>query len=54
MKIFKVSAQDDTVYVRAETAELAYEKMNKVFGFIPASLMTIVEVAELPKGETLL
>lgn len=54
LKIFKVDAQNDTVYVRAKDAESAYNKIVKVFGFIPESLMTLTEIKKLPKGETLL
>ena len=54
-KIFKMEAQGDTMYVRAENETEARGELTQAIGEeIPESLLTISEVTELPEGEELL
>lgn len=52
--IYKIEAQGDTVYVKAETQADALARLTEVMGTIPRSLLSISTVSKLPKGEELL
>jgi hypothetical protein len=54
MKIFKVEAQGDTLYILARTQEEAKIELSEKIGYIPESLLTWSEVKKLPKGEEFL
>lgn len=54
-KIFKMEAQGDVMYVRAENETEARGELTQAIGEeIPDSLLTISEVNELPEGEEVL
>jgi hypothetical protein len=54
MAIFKIEACGDTVYIEAETKQLAKNELFAHMGAIPEKLLKWSEVAELPEGEELL
>jgi hypothetical protein len=54
MKIFKVEAQGDTLYIRANHQSDALRQLEEFSGPIPSSLLTWSEIDKLPKGEELL
>lgn len=54
MKIFKVEAQGDTLYIRAPHKSDALRQLEEFAGPIPSSLLTWTEIAKLPKGEQFL
>jgi|HubBroStandDraft_2_1064218.scaffolds.fasta_scaffold197130_3 hypothetical protein len=54
MKIFKVEAQGDTLYIRANHQSDALRQLEEFSGPIPSSLLTWTEIPKLPKGEELL
>lgn len=54
MKIFKVEAQGDTMYIQAPSQLKAQERLEEMCGFIPEELLTWSEVKKLPKGEDFL
>lgn len=53
MAIFKVDAQGDTMYFRADTQAEAQRKLFDITGPIPESLLTWTEVteADIPEGD---
>jgi len=51
LKIFKVEACDDVVYVKAPTLRAAKAHITRVVGWVPKSLLTFTEVVSLPKNE---
>jgi hypothetical protein len=54
MKIFKVEAQGDILYIQAPTKEDAHIQLSEKIGYIPESLLTWSEVKKLPKNEEFL
>jgi hypothetical protein len=54
MKIFKVEAQGDTLYIRANHQSDALRQLEEFSGPIPASLLKWSEVDKLPSGEEFL
>jgi hypothetical protein len=54
MKIFKVEAQGDTLYIQANHQSDALRQLEEFSGPIPSSLLTWSEVKKLPKGEEFL
>ena len=54
MKIFKVEAQGDTLYIQAKDQSDALRQLEEFVGPIPSSLLTWTEIAELPSGEEFL
>ena len=52
--IYRIEAQGDTLYVKAESEEVAIKRMEQFTGPIPRKLLTITTVAALPKGEEFL
>lgn len=54
MKIFKVEAQGDTMYMKAEDQQAAERYLFKTVGEIPRSLLTWTEVDKVPEDEELL
>jgi hypothetical protein len=54
MKIFKVTAQGDVVYIQAVDLEAAKKRLLEVMGEIPAKLLTFSEVDKLPEDEEFL
>lgn len=54
MKIFKIDAQGDTVYIQAATEPEAIYKLTSAMGEIPTRLLTITIVDALPDGEEFL
>jgi hypothetical protein len=54
LKIFKVEAQGDTLYIQAKNKVAASEYLTDTMGEIPESLLTWTEVKSLPEGEELL
>ena len=54
MKIFKVEAQGDILYIRASHQSDALRQLEEFSGPIPSSLLTWSEVIKLPKGEKFL
>ena len=54
MKIFKVDAQGDTLYIRANHQSDALRQLEEFCGPVSSSLLTWSEVKKLPKGEELL
>lgn len=54
MKIFKIEAEGDEVYVQAVHEESAIFIMSDAMGAIPRDLLTVTEVPELPEGVELL
>jgi hypothetical protein len=54
MKIFKVEAEDDTLYIEAANFQAASDRLEKFMGIIPESLLKWSEAKELPEGEELL
>lgn len=53
-KIFKVEAQGDTLYIRANHQSDALRQLEEFTGPIPSSLCTWSEIAKLPSGEEFL
>jgi hypothetical protein len=53
-KIFKVEAQGDALYIRANHQSDALRQLEEFSGPIPSSLLTWTELARLPDGENLL
>jgi hypothetical protein len=53
-KLFKVEAQGDTLYIRAEHQSDALRQLEEFCGPIPSSLLKWSEISKLPKGETVL
>jgi hypothetical protein len=51
VKIFKIQAEDDTVYIQAENEQAARERLKEVCGPIPNSMLKIEETDKLPEGE---
>jgi hypothetical protein len=55
MKIFKIDAQGDTVYVQAESEADALKRLDAAgMGEIPRSMLTLTVVKALPKDEEFL
>jgi len=54
MKIFKVEAQGDTLYIRANHQSDALRQLEEFSGPIPSHLLTWSEVKKLPEGEEIL
>lgn len=54
MSIYKIEAEGDTVYLKADNEQAAKDKLTKLFGWVPESLLTITKVSKLPKGEKFL
>lgn len=54
MKIWKVEAEGDTLYIEADNFQAANDRLEKFMGIIPESLLKWAEVKELPEGEELL
>ena len=54
MKIFKVEAQGDTLYIRANHQSDALRQLEEFSGPIPSNLLTWSEIKKLPKGEEFL
>jgi hypothetical protein len=54
MKIFKVAAYGDKVYIQAKTKEDAKKRLFDVMGAIPEELLSFSEISKLPKGEEFL
>ena len=54
MKIFKVEAQGDTLYIRANHQSDAFRQLEEFSGPIPSELLTWSEVKKLPKNEIFL
>jgi hypothetical protein len=54
MKIFKIEAQGDVVYVQAADKAAANARLTEMMGTIPLWLLTFTEVDALPKGEEFL
>jgi len=51
MKLFKVEAENDTVYFKAKSLEHAKEKFENICGDVPDSIVHWQEINELPEGE---
>lgn len=53
MKAFKVTAQGDTVYVKADSEDKAYERMCEAIGSMPRTMLKFNEIKEsqLPEEE---
>jgi hypothetical protein len=51
MKVFKIEAQGDTIYIQAGTYQEALDKMFQITGPIPLHLMSYKILDELPNGE---
>jgi hypothetical protein len=54
MKIFKVEAEGDVLYIQAPTKEDAHLQLTEKLGPIPNYLLKWSEVKKLPKGEDFL
>lgn len=54
MKIYKIEAQGDTMYVKAIDESAALKRLSEFAGDIPRSLLTITVVSKLPEGEEFL
>jgi len=54
MKIYKITAEGDVVYVKAADRVAAYARLIALMGPIPQSLLTYEEVPKLPEGEEFL
>lgn len=54
MPIYKIEADDDKMYIEAESEEGAIQKLFNFTGPIPRKLLTVSTVPKLPKGEELL
>jgi hypothetical protein len=54
MKIFKVTAEGDTLYIKAKNLRTAQDKFTSVMGEVPSGLLSWSEVDKLPKGEEFL
>lgn len=54
MKIFKVEACGDVLYIKAPHQSDALRKLEEKMGPIPSSLLKWSEVKKLPKGEEFL
>lgn len=54
MKIFKIEAQGDVLFIQAATEPEALDILTDKMGEIPASLLTVSVVDELPAGEEFL
>jgi hypothetical protein len=54
LKIFKVEAQGDVLYIQAEHQADALCKLEEAMGPIPSHLVTWSEVAKLPANEEFL
>lgn len=54
MKIFKIEAVDDTIYVESDSKNDAIIRLQEMIGPIPEELLTVTQVDELPAGEELL
>ena len=54
VKIFKVEAEGDTMYIKRETLAEAKARLAEICGDIPPSLLKWTEVPKLPKGEEFL
>ena len=54
VKIFKIDAQGDTVFVKADSEKNAIARLTEFMGEIPRSLLTIEVVDALPTGEEFL
>lgn len=54
MKIFKVEAEGDVVYIQAKDESYARQRLTEVMGAIPDSLVKYTVVKKLPKGEEFL
>jgi hypothetical protein len=54
MKIFKVEAEGDTLYIQAKTLRAAQDKFTSVMGDVPSGLLSWSEVGSLPEGEEFL
>jgi hypothetical protein len=51
VKIFKIEAEGDTIYLQAETLAQAKVQLENKMGQIPEELLTWTEIKKLPKGE---
>jgi hypothetical protein len=51
LQIFKVEAEGDTMYIRAENLTCARKILKQQVGPIPESMLKWTEVDELPEGE---
>lgn len=54
LKIFKVEAQGDVLYIQANHQSDALRQLEESMGPIPSSLLTWSEVVKLPEGEEFL
>lgn len=54
LKIFKVQAEGDTMYIQAPTLQDARNKLKDKCGPIPESLLTWTRVDNLPEDEEFL
>jgi hypothetical protein len=54
MKIWKIEAAGDTVYLQAEDLNHAKKELKGKIGDIPSSMLTFTAVDALPEGEELL
>jgi len=54
MAIYKVEACGDTVYIKADSKQLAKNELFTHMGVIPENLLKWSEVEVLPEGEELL
>jgi hypothetical protein len=53
MKFFKIEAQGDKVFIKAQDEAAAKEVLTENIGPIPSSLLTVTEITEgdLPDGD---
>lgn len=54
MKIYKVEAYGDTLYVQGVSKDEAYDRLTEFTGPIPRGILTWSEIEELPVGEDLI
>ena len=54
MKIWKIAAQDDAVYVEAENEADAVSVFRARIGDVPRDMLTVSQVDAVPDGEELL
>lgn len=54
MKIFKVEAEGDTLYIQAESQKAARKQLHDKIGYVPDGMLTWSEVESLPEGQELL
>ncbi len=54
LKIYKVEAEGDTLYIQAVDQAIAKATLTAKIGKMPDSILTWSEVKELPEGEEFL